>query len=128
MKTLKSNTYKAYKVQVVCLKDSASDCYNKNDMKEKVNDIVMLHEVTQGKLKTASYSEEIQVLTLVPGKWSQMYYWEYLNVFEYLVWTSQEIKKVGGILAKPSPKKGKIITTEALHLVTNDYENNNFSR
>ena len=127
MKTLKSNTYKACKVQVVCLKDSASDCYNKNDMKEKVNDIVMLHEVTQGKLKTASYSEEIQVLTLVPGKWSQMYYWEYLNVFEYLVWTSQEIKKVGGILAKP-PKKGKIITTEALHLVTNDYENNNFSR
>ena len=37
-------------------------------MKEKVNDIVMLHEVTQGKLKTASYSEEIQVLTLVPDK------------------------------------------------------------
>ena len=74
LKTLKSNTYKACKVQVVCLKDSASDCYNKNDMKEKVNDIVMLHEVTQGKLKTASYSEEIQVLTLVRGKWSQMYY------------------------------------------------------
>ena len=74
LKTLKSNTYKACKVQVVCLKDSASDCYNKNDMKEKVNDIVMLHEVTQGKLKTASYSEEIQVLTLVPDKQSQMYY------------------------------------------------------
>ena len=43
-------------------------------MKEKVNDIVMLHEVTQEKLKTASHSEEIQVLTLVPDKWSQMYY------------------------------------------------------
>ena len=30
---------------------------------------------------------------------------EYFNVFEYLVWTSHEIKKVGGILAKPDPKK-----------------------
>ena len=31
-------------------------------------------------------------------------------------------KKVGEILAKPAPKKGKAITTETLHLVTNVYE------
>ena len=37
-------------------------------------------------------------------------------------------KKVGGILAKPAPKKGKTITTETLHLVTNVYEDGNFSR
>ena len=37
-------------------------------------------------------------------------------------------KKVGGILAKPAPKKGKTITTETLHLVTNVYEDDNFSR
>ena len=29
-------------------------------------------------------------------------------------------RKVGGILAKTAPKKGKTITTETLHLVTND--------
>ena len=47
---------------------------------------------------------------------------EYFNVFEYLVWTSHEIEKVGGMLAKPAPKKGKAITTETIHLITNVYE------
>ena len=107
-------------------------------MKEKVNDLVRLHEAMQNakykmqnakkKMKAGSYSEQTQILTLVPDKWSQMYYLEYFNVFEYLVWTSHEIKKVGGILAKPAPKKGKAITTETLHLVTNVYEDDNFSR
>ena len=85
MKTLKSNISEAYKVQVDCLKDSESDSYDKNDMKEKVNDLVRLHEAMQEKLKTASYSEPIQILTLVPDKWSQMYCSEYFNVFEYHV-------------------------------------------
>ena len=85
MKTLKSNVSEAYKVQVDCLKDSESDSYDKNDMKEKVNDLVRLHEAMQEKLKTASYSEPIQILTLVPDKWSRMYCSEYFNVFEYFV-------------------------------------------
>ena len=51
-----------------------------------------------------------------------MYCSEYFNVFEYLVWTSHEIKKVAGILGKPAPKKGKSITTETLHLATHVYE------
>ena len=110
------------------MKDSGSDSYDINDMKEKVNDLLRLYEAMQEKLKTASYSEQIQLFTLVPDKWSQMYCWEYFNVFEYLVWTSHEIKKVGEILAKPAPKKGKTITTETLHLVTNVYEDDNFSR
>ena len=42
MKTLKSNISEAYKVQGDCLKDSESDSYDKNDMKEKVNDLVRL--------------------------------------------------------------------------------------
>ena len=85
MKTLKSNISKAYKVQVDCLKDSGSDSYDKNDMKEKVNDLVRLHKAMQEKLKTASYSEPIQFLTLVPDKWSGMYCSEYFNILEYLV-------------------------------------------
>ena len=73
MKTLKSDISEAYKVQVDCLKDSESDSYDKNDMKEKVNDLVRLHKAMQEKLKTASYSEQIQILTLVADKWSRMY-------------------------------------------------------
>ena len=85
MKTLKSNISEACKVQVDCLKDSESDSYDKNDMKEKVNDLVRLHKAMQEKLKTASYSEQIQILTLVPDKWSRMHCSEYSNVFEYLI-------------------------------------------
>ena len=118
MKTLKSNISEACKVQVDCLKDSESDSYDKNDMKEKVNDLVRLHETVQEKLKTASYLEQIQILTLVPE----------CTAFEYLVWTLHEIKKAGAISAKPAPKKGKNITTKTLNLVTNVYEDDKFSR
>ena len=41
-------------------------------MKEKVNDLVRLHKTMQEKLKTTSYSEQIQILTLVLDKWSRM--------------------------------------------------------
>ena len=50
--------------------NSESDFYDKNDMKEKVIDLVRLHKAMQEKLKTASYSQQIQILTLVADKWS----------------------------------------------------------
>ena len=40
-------------------------------MKEKVNDLVRFHKAMQEKLKTASYSEQIQILTL-PDGWSRI--------------------------------------------------------
>ena len=80
-----NNISEACKVEVDCLKDSESDSYDENDMKEKVNGLVRLHEAMQEKLKTASYSEQIQVLTLVPNEWSRMCCSEYFDVFEYLV-------------------------------------------
>ena len=72
-------------------------------------------------LKKTSYSQQIQILTLIPDKCSRRYCSEYFNVFEHLVGASHEIKKVGGILAKTAPKKGKTITTEILHLVAKIY-------
>ena len=85
MKTSKSNISKAYEVLVDSLKDSEPDSYEENDMKEKANDLVRFYKVIQEKIKTASYSEQIQILTLVLDKWSQMYCSEYFNVFEYLI-------------------------------------------
>ena len=61
LKTLKSNNSEAYKAQVDCLKDSEPDSHYKNGMKEKVNVLVKLHEAMQEELKTASYSEQIQI-------------------------------------------------------------------
>ena len=84
MNTLKSDISEAYKVQVDCLKDSESDSHDKNDTKEEVNDLVRLLKAMQEKLKTASYSEQIHILTLVPDKWSRMHCSEYFNILEYL--------------------------------------------
>ena len=57
MNTIKSNIPEAYKVQANCWEDSESDFYDKNDMEEKTNELVRLHEAMQEELKTASYSE-----------------------------------------------------------------------
>ena len=76
-------------------------------MQKKANVFLRLHKAMQEKLKTVSYSEPIQILTLVPDKWSQMYCSEYFNILEHLVLTSHEIKKAGEILPKPAPEKGK---------------------
>ena len=73
-------------------------------MQKEVNVLVRLHEAIQEKWKTASYSEPIQILNLVPDKWSGMYCSEYLNILNR---TSHETKKVGEILAKPVPEKRK---------------------
>ena len=77
---------------------------------------------------TASYSEQTQIRTSVPDKGCRMYCSEYFKAFKCLIWTSHEIKKVGEILAKPAPKKGKTITTKTLDLVTNVFQDDNFSR
>ena len=66
------------------MNNSESDSYDKNDMQEKVNVLVRLQEAMQEKLKTASYSEPIQFLTLVPDKWSRINCSKYFNIFEYL--------------------------------------------
>ena len=89
------------------MNNSESDSYDKNDMQKKLNVLVRLHEAMQEKLKTASYSEPIQILTLVPDKWSRMCCSEYFNILEYLVLTSHKFKKVGEILAKPAREKRK---------------------
>ena len=107
------------------MNNSELNSYDKNDMLGKVNVLVRLHEAMKEKLKITSCSEPIQTLTLVPDKWSRMYCSEYFNILEYLVWTSHEIEKVGQILVKPAPKKGKAITSETLHLVTNLFEDDN---
>ena len=83
-KNFKERYFRINKVQVDCLKDSESDSYYKNDMKEKVNDFVRLHEAMQEKLKTGPQSEQIQILTLVSDKWSRMYCSECFNASEYL--------------------------------------------
>ena len=72
-------------MQVDCLNNSESDSYDKNDMQKKVNVLVRLHEAMQEKWKTASYSEPIQIPTLVRDRWPRMYCSEHFNILEYIV-------------------------------------------
>ena len=67
------------------MNNSESYSYDKNDMQKKVDVLVRLHEEMQEKLKTASYSKPIQILTLVSDKWFRMYCSEYFKTLEYLV-------------------------------------------
>ena len=75
-------------------------------MKEKVNELLRSHEAKQEKIKTESYSKQIQILTLVLDKLSQKYCSDYFNVFKYLIQTAHEFKQVGKIL--PAPKMEKL--------------------
>ena len=94
MNTIRSNISEAYKVQVDCWEDLESDSYDKNDMKETANELVRFHDAMQEKLATTSYSEQIQILTLVLDKLSRNYYSEYLNAFNILYELQIKSKKV----------------------------------
>ena len=77
-----------------------------SNMKEKVTDLVRLHEAMQEELKTAWYSKQIQILTsvLINGlKCIVENILMSLNTLSELHMKS----KVGGILAKLAPKKRK---------------------
>ena len=47
--TLNSNISEAEKIQVDCLNNTESDSYDKNDMQDKVDVFVRLHEAVQEK-------------------------------------------------------------------------------
>ena len=81
-------------------------------------------------MKTALYSENIQILTLIPDKWSQEYASKQFDVSKYLIKdeTARELKKVGEILAKSAPKNGKTLSQETLNLVQSFYEDDQYSR
>ena len=84
-KNFKELYFRSIKVPADCLNNSESDSYDKNNMQKKVNVLAKLHEAMQEKSKTASCSKTIQILTLLPDKWSRMYCSEYFDILEYLV-------------------------------------------
>ena len=78
----------------------------------------------QEKLKKASYSKQIQILTLVPECTVQNILMSLNTLTELYMKAKKQVKYQQNLLLK----KGKTITTETLHLVTNVYEDDNFSR
>ena len=70
-----------------------SDSYDKNDIQKKVHVLVRLHKAMQEKLKTASYSDPVQIIVLVPDKWSRMYCYEYFKSLNTLFELNMKSKK-----------------------------------
>ena len=111
--------------------DSVFDDFHcASDGQWKAAELEQLHDAIREKLKTALYSENIQILTLIPDKWSQEYASKQFDVSKYLIKdeTARELKKVGGILAKSAPKNGKTLSQETLNLVQSFYEDDQYSR
>ena len=123
-------------------KDSIETAYNVEDLRleeskrsevddqvrQKAKELDRLHEAMKEKLKDATSSEKIQILTLIPDSWSRKYCAEYFGVSEYLIRTARELKKNNGILSKLAPKKGKKISQETIDLVQAFYQDDEFSR
>ena len=87
-------------------KEQLYEHYKERYFKLTVCKLVRLHEAI--KLKTGSYSEQIQILILLPDKWSRNYCSEYFNVFEYLVWTHMKSKQKLEYQLNLLPEKEKL--------------------
>ena len=121
-----STIAEAYNVSKDVL-DTSDSVFEESD-EWKAAELERLHNVMREKLKTASYPEKIEILTLIPDKWSREYASKQFDVGEYLIRTARESKKVGGILAKHAPKKGKRLPKDTLDLVQSFYEDDEYSR
>ena len=99
------------------------------DCKEtKNNDFVKLTEEIREKLQSVNYRTKIQILTLTPYSWSRKYAANYFRVTEHQIRKARKLKEEQGILAMSSPKIIKRITDETLNLVTQFYEDDEYSR
>ena len=89
----KSNLCEAYTIDMDQINvNESNDKVNESQVNEKAIELDRLQEAMKAKLKTATYPEKIQILTLVPDKWSRKYCAEYFNVSEYLIRTARELQ------------------------------------
>ena len=113
MGTLINNVSNTCNIAAITLDDSKSASKN-DDIHLEASQLERLHKTMKEKLVTAPYPEKIQILTLTLDAWSRKYCAEYFNVSECLVETTRELKRVGGILAKPTTKRIKKIHKKEL--------------
>ena len=97
-------------------------------MQKKVNALVRLYEAVQEKLKSTSYSEPIQVYTMYLINGLECSVQNILILLNILFELHMKLKKQVNYQQNLPLKKGKAIITETLHLVTNVFEDDNFSR
>ena len=73
------------------------------DTKNKAEELDRLHAAMKEILVTASNTEKLQILILVPDSWSRKYCSEYFGVSKYLIRFSRKLKqRIKVILTQPS--------------------------
>ena len=74
------------------------------DTKNKAEELDRQHAAMKEKLVTASNTEKLQILTLLPDSWSPNCF-EYFGVSEYLIQSARELKQRKRILSQTSKNK-----------------------
>ena len=87
-----------------------------------------LIEELREKLHISQRPQQIQILTLVPEKWSIKKVMEEFGVTEYMVRQARSLKAEKGILAVPNKYQGKKLSEEVAVKIKNFYEDDEFSR
>ena len=80
------------------------------------------------KLEISSPRDQIKILTLTPESWSITKTVQEFGVTEYKVKCVRELKKERGILAEPKPKVGKALSEDVPEIVSNFYQQDEYSR
>ena len=93
--TYKSTIAETYDVSRDVL-DTSNSVFEESDAQWKAAELERLHDAMREKLKTASYPEKTQILTLIPDKWSQEYASKQFaskqfDVSEYLIQTTRRL-------------------------------------
>ena len=86
--------------------------------------IVLIKE----KLEISSPRDQIKILTLTPRSWSIKKPVQEFGVTEYKVKCARDLKKERGILAEPKQKVGKALNGDASEIVSNFYQQDEYSR
>ena len=115
METVKPNLSTVYKVDAEQLTVPSAE--PNKEILDKASELDRLHHLMKEALEKAKTPRQIEIMTLAPDSWSREYCSKFFKVSEYVVRAARELKKVSGILSKPSPKRGKKLSQRLLHLL-----------
>ena len=103
---LRSNLCDAYSIEIDQITNPNEQNKDEKDVvKVKADELDRLHNLMKEKLKLSTYPEKVQILTLVPDKWSRKHCaFEYFGISEYLIRKARELKKTSGIMSKLDQK------------------------
>ena len=113
----KNTIAEGYDVSKVVL-DTSDSVFEESDAQWKVAKLEWLHE---GEIENCFVSWEDSYTDTGPQQVVSRVHTKTIWC-KYLIWTVCELKKVGGILAKPVPKKSKTLLQKSLDLVQSFYE------